>query len=502
MSTVRDSIEKSVAKNPQKTFLFFPETTSKISYLELLEDIKIIGAGLKSLGLEKSDKVGFLLENGIASVELFLGAMYNGFVIAPLNIIAAESQWEYIIEHSEMKLLFFSPKYKKFVTELIAKEPFKYYLHTLEQDKNQSPCRQFISKNTINERVDLSPNDEALLMYTSGTTGKPKGVILSQQNVVAGGENVVLAHQLEETDKSLCVLPLYHINAQMVSIMAPLISQSSVVLPNSFSVSKFWDLLVEYSCSWFSLVPTNISYLLNSASEPNKKLDFVKFGRSASSPLPPVLHHKFETRFGVSIIETMGITEAAAQILSNPRDPKKRKYNSPGIEFGNKIQIIKENFELAKPNEEGEIVVKGKNVMKCYFKNEIETKQTLVDGWLKTGDLGKMDHDGFVFVTGRLKELIIKGGENISPKEIDEVLYSLEGVIEAAAFGIPDDNYGQEIAAALVMKNKKYSKEQILEYCSKKLNQFKTPKDIYFFESLPKGPSGKIQRNKVAAKFN
>lgn len=494
MLTLREFIKKSAQQNPQKTFLFFPETTNKLSYQNLYKNSEIISQGLQNFGLKKGDVVGFLLQNGIAAAEIFLGTIYGGFVVSPLNLIGLENQWEYAIIHSKMKVLFYDEKYKKFA-EKLKKE---LNICTIEQNKNQSPSSFFVQKKLKNlEQNKIDFQDEALLMYTSGTTGNPKGVLLTNQNIIAGGKNVILAHQLEEKDCGLCILPLYHINAQIVSLVASLVAQSSLVLPNKFSVGAFWNLLEKYKCSWFSLVPTIASYLLHDNDKNNKKLDFLKFGRSASAPLTPEIHKKFEKYFGVSLIETMGITEAAAQILSNPLDPSKKKYGSAGIAFGNEVKIVDKNFKDCLLNQEGEIVVKGENVMKGYFQNEKETKKSVVNGWLKTGDLGRMDKDGFVFVTGRIKELIIKGGENIAPKEIDEILYSLQGVVEAASFAIEDKNYGEEIAAALVVKNKNYSEKYVIDYCIKKLGNFKAPKKVYFLDDLPKGSSGKIQRNKI-----
>ena len=499
MTTIKELIKKSALENPQKTFLFFPETANKLSYKDLHKNSTIIAQGLQKIGMKKGEVVGFLLQNGVASAEIFLGAIYGGFIISPLNLVFSGDQWEYAIKHSNMKALFYDAKYKNFVTKLKKSSD----IYTIEQDKNQSPSLFFAQEELKNNKQEeIYPQDEALLMYTSGTTGTPKGVLLTNQNIIAGGKNVILAHRLIEKDCGLCILPLYHINAQIVSLIASLLVQSSLVLPNKFSVGCFWNLLVQYRCSWFSLVPTIVSYLLHADKQHIKKLDFLRFGRSASAPLTPELHQRFEDYFGVSLIETMGITEAAAQILSNPLNPGKKKYGSAGIAFGNEVKIINKDFKTCLPNQEGEIIVKGENVMIGYFKNEQETQKTIVNGWLRTGDLGRMDKDGFVFVTGRIKELIIKGGENISPKEIDEVLYSLQGVVEAACFALEDKHYGQEVAAALVIKNQNYSEKYIIDYCTQKIGNFKAPKRVYFLNDLPKGASGKIQRNKIQQLLN
>jgi acyl-CoA synthetase (AMP-forming)/AMP-acid ligase II len=228
-------------------------------------------------------------------------------------------------------------------------------------------------------------------------------------------------------------------------------------------------------------------------------LSQLRFGRSASSALPPSLHKAFEKKFRVSIIETMGLTETAAPVFSNPIDQDKRKYGSPGIAVGNEAKIVdKEGVELP-CGTEGEIMIRGDNVMKEYYKAPDKTAEALEpDGWFHTGDLGYLDENGFVFVTGRIKELIIKAGENIAPREIDEVMYQHPAVLDAAAVGIPDEEYGEDIMCCCVLKpNCECTEEELRAHCMEHLGEFKTPKLIRVMEDLPKGPSGKIQRLKL-----
>jgi long-chain acyl-CoA synthetase len=274
-------------------------------------------------------------------------------------------------------------------------------------------------------------------------------------------------------------------------------------MPHRFRASNFWELISEYCCTWFSVVPTIISYLA-SATDPGSKdlkLDQLRFGRSASSALPPALHKTFEEKFNISIVETMGLTETAAPVFSNPMDPAKRKYGSAGVAVGNTVKIIDQEGTELPCGTQGEIMIRGDNVMKGYYKAPDLTAQAIEsDGWLHTGDLGYMDGDGFVFVKGRIKELIIKGGENISPQEIDEVLYRHPAVLDAAAVGIPDKLYGEEILCCVVLKpNRTVSAEELRRHCLKHLGKFKTPKEIKLVDYLPKGPSGKIQRLKISA---
>jgi acyl-CoA synthetase (AMP-forming)/AMP-acid ligase II len=281
--------------------------------------------------------------------------------------------------------------------------------------------------------------------------------------------------------------------------MGALVSGGSMAVVGKFSASKFWDQIAEASVTWFSVVPTIISHLLHGKHDPNEEcVANLRFGRSASSALAVETQRAFETRFGVPIIETMGLTETAAQIMSNPLPPGKRKIGSPGVGYGNEVRIIAPDLSECQKNEEGEITVRGPNVMLGYLNDAKATSATFSGDWLRTGDLGKMDSEGYVYVTGRLKELIIKGGENIAPREIDEALYAHPDVVEAAAFGRPCNQYGEKVEAAVRLAHgSKVGESDLLELCLQRLGRFKTPDVIHFLEELPKGPSGKIQRLKL-----
>jgi len=233
--------------------------------------------------------------------------------------------------------------------------------------------------------------------------------------------------------------------------------------------------------------------------EPAEPVPSLRFGRSASAPLSPDVQRAFEQRFDVVIIETMGMTETAAQLLANPLPPGVRKVGSPGQAVGNEVMIADDSQREVERGVEGEVLIRGDNLMSGYLKNQEATAQAMTDqGWLRSGDLGRMDEDGYVFITGRLKELIIKGGENIAPREIDEALYSNPAVIEAAAFAVPCEQYGERVEAAVVLKRNAASDEdELLALCQRTVGLFKAPSRIYVMDELPKGPSGKIQRLKL-----
>lgn len=505
---IRRVIEHFNHVSPQKTFAVFPETGEYLNYAQLREGVLKYSYQLSVLKVKKGDTVSFMLSNGQTTLTLFLACLYYGCVSSPLNPAAGPEQIEYVLDHSDTKLVFVSEKYRAQIERGI--QSLTRDVTIVDCEANSAPqwaqATSHLNRSSSHrfELPSVSALDDALLMYTSGTTGRPKGVILTHKNLLAGGMNTAVAHELVSTDRGLCVLPLCHINAQCVTVMAPLVSGGSVVMPQAFSVSKFWQWVIEHQVNWFSVVPTIISYLMHhqgelADAELKVAIDHVKFGRSASAALPPAMHAGFEAKFGVPIIETMGLTETSAQILSNPMSPKAGKYGSPGIAFGTEIKIQDENGRELSIGEEGELMVRGDCVMRCYYKNTEATAAALTpDGWLHTGDLAKFDQEGFVFITGRLKELIIKGGENIAPREIDDVLYSHPDIVEAGAVGIDDEHYGQEVVACVVIKEDvNVCEQQLIDFCFNKLGKIKTPKNIYFFNDLPKGPSGKVQRLKL-----
>ena len=265
---------------------------------------------------------------------------------------------------------------------------------------------------------------------------------------------------------------------------------------SKFSASRFWDQCDAGGVTWFSVVPTIISHLLHGAAEPSAALKArFRFARSASSALAVETQTAFQNRFGISIVETMGLTETAAQCLSNPLDPAHQKIGSSGVGVGNDGRVADDTGQVCDPGVEGEIQIRGPNVMKEYLKNPDATRDTFIGDWLRTGDLGRMDEDGFIFVTGRLKELIIKGGENIAPREIDEALYEHGDVVEAAAFARPCPNYGERVEAAVrLSEGSGASGEELRALCEIRVGKFKAPDKVHILPELPKGPSGKIQR--------
>lgn len=499
MRTIRHIVDSQARERPDATWLIAPETGATMTFAQLQRDSRDLARFLLGKGLARGDKVALMLHNSYQTARLLIGTMYGGFMVAPLNLLAQPSQLAYVLDHSDTKLVFTSAEFSGRLKEALAGIRRPVEIVAINPDAGEIFDSAALPGLPL---PDVTESDDALLMYTSGTTGKPKGCVLSNRSVCAGGEFTSRAHELAAADRVLCAMPLYHINGQIVTTVAPLVHGGSVVMPQRFSVSNYWELVAKHCCTWINVVPTIIAYLMNAPTPAEKGLDVsrVKFCRSASAPLPPELHRAFEQRFDISIIETFGMTETNAPCFTNPYDPDRRKIGSPGTAYGNEARVIDPATGREQPRGvPGELMIRGDNVMTGYYKDPENTAKTLEpDGWLHSGDLGYMDEDGFVFVTGRIKELIIKGGENIAPREIDEALLKHPAVLEAAAVGIPDANYGQEIMACVVLKpGETCSMEALSEFSLRELGKYKTPKIIKFVAELPKGPSGKVQRLKL-----
>jgi sulfoacetate-CoA ligase len=497
LRTIRDYVDFQATERPDAVYMIAPEANLNMTFGGLQRASRRLAHYLLGQGIPPGEKVGLLMQNGYQACRLFIGAMYGGYCITPLNLLAQPSQLAYVVDHCDARIVFAAPDQAGRLEAALANVEREVKVVACDVD-----AEEFLdAPDSEAELIAVGEEDDALMMYTSGTTGKPKGVVLANRSVVAGGQFVSEAHQLTPRDRVLAALPLYHINAQIVTATSPIMHGGSLVLPHRFSVSNFWELVVRHGCTWINVVPTIISYLVNGPDPKEGGLDIsrVRFCRSASAPLPPSQHRAFEEKFGIGVIETMGLTETAAPCFTNPLDGAKRKIGSPGQAFGNEARIVDDWGNTLPPGRTGEIMVRGPNVMKEYYKNPAETAKTLTPtGWLHTGDLGHMDDEGFVFVTGRIKELIIKGGENIAPREIDEALIRHPAVLEAAAVGIPDEHYGQDILACVVLTpGAQCSEGELREYCKRELGTYKTPRTFRFVDELPKGPSGKVQRLKL-----
>lgn len=494
-ATVHALVERAAKAHPEAVYAVSTETAKAITFAELAHDCRQVGAWLRGHGVVAGDTISLVMPNGLQTVRLLLGAMHAGVCVNPVNLISQGEAMRYVLDHADGKLVVAAPEWQERVRALIGGIGRAVAVAVVAG----SDASAFAGAPESVPTRAPDPASTALLMYTSGTTGVPKGVMLSQAALAANAAAISAEHRLTHADRVLAVLPLYHINAFAVTMLAPLVAAGSLAMAPKFSAAQFWRQAVESRCTWLNVVPTIVSFLLEGEAPPRASLAGIRFCRSASSALPPEHHLAFEAKFGIGIVETMGLTETVAPSFSNPIEAASRKVGSVGRASGGEARIVDAALQPVADGVTGELAIRGPHVMSGYYKNDAATREAFTaDGWLRTGDLGHRDADGFFFVTGRIKELIIKGGENIAPREIDEVLLAHPAVLEAAAVGIADVHYGQEIMACIVLREGvACSVEELLAFCTERLGRYKTPKVLRFVPGLPRGPSGKVQRLKL-----
>ncbi len=494
--TIRELIDERAQVCGDSLFLLGADNDRSLTYGQFQAQCRAMVAILQSFGLHPGDKVAFLLDNGLYTAQLFLGSMYGGMVAVPLNVRAGVSQLAFTIDHSDANVVFVEEQYAALARAALAEVTRSVEVVAAEVDALAS---ELLSSAAPSALPPVNENDVALLMYTSGSVGQPKAAIHSHKTLLAHGRNSARSHQLTATDRSLLVLPIYHINAECVTLMPTMVAGGSVVVPNHFNVSRFWDWLDDYRCTWSAIVPTIISQLLDwrdpKADQRRGAYERIRFIRSSSAPLSPSLQREFMERFPIRLIQAMGSSEAG-NIFANPQAPGANKIGTPGKAWGFETRIIAPDGADVAPGQPGEVLIRGDAVMQGYYKDQEQTRAVLdADGWLHTGDLAYQDSDGYFFIIGRSKELIIKGGMNIAPRQIDEVLESHPAVFEAAVVGVPDRYLGEDLVAYVVLrKGQAVDESALLSFCESRLGHFKTPTHIHFVSDLPKGPSGKVQR--------
>lgn len=495
VTSIGGAIDAMAERQPATEFLIGPDAEFAVTFQDLRNSSVLLCRMFHQAGLRSGDKVAFLMDNGLLTAQLFLGSMYGGYVAVPLNVRAGAMQLSYTLDHCDAAIVFVEPQYEDLLRESLQGIDSSIRIVTADAD---GPMPAFEQPAEI-ELDQPCAADVALLMYSSGSTGKPKAAVHTHSSILAHGRNSIEAHQISAMDRSLLVLPLYHINAECVTLIPTLLCGGSVVVVRRFAVSKFWDWFDEFRITWSALVPTIISELVEwddpKKDERDSAFARIRFLRSSSAPLSPALHQRFLDTFRLPLLQAMGSTECG-NVFSNPVPPGPNKIGSPGLPWGFASRIVDREGADVPRGESGEVLLRGPGLMSGYYKDPEGTAAVVdADGWLHTGDLARQDEDGYFFVVGRSKELIIKGGVNIAPRQIDEVLESHPAVLEGAAVGVPDRYFGEDAVAFVVLRSDATADEkELLAFCETRLGHFKTPSRIHFLKELPKGPSGKVQR--------
>jgi len=479
-----------------------------VTYGQLRRQVDALVTQLHKLGLGRGDRIAMALPNGLEMIVSFLAASSVG-AAAPLNPAYRLDEFRFYLEDTGARALIVPPTGSDEARAAAGDQTL-----IIEADLDSEDQVRFSSSGTTGgmtgamagaPRAGDYPDDDetALVLHTSGTTSRPKRVPLSHTNLKISARNVAETYRLTAEDVSLCVMPLFHVHGLVASTLATLFTGGTVVVPPRFNPLSFWSTVRDHRASWYSAVPTIHQVLLARSRGGGRPegAEHLRFIRSCSAALPAQMMADLEERFGAPVLEAYGMTEAAHQMASNPLPPGARKPGSVGRGTAVSIAILDEAGNLLPAGATGEVSIQGPNVFSGYEGNAEATAASFSNGWFRTGDQGCLDNDGYLTLVGRIKELINRGGEKISPREIDEALLTHPAVSEAVCFGVPDRVYGEGVAAAVVLKSEA-TEAELIAHCRGSLADFKCPSVIYIVEAIPRTATGKIQRRNVAAEIN
>jgi acyl-CoA synthetase (AMP-forming)/AMP-acid ligase II len=453
-----------------------------VSYQKLSADVKAFQQQLAKAGVSAQAAVSIALPNTYEFIVSFIAASWQRAIAAPLNPAYKQSEFEFYIDDLKSAIALV-PKGAYAKDAAAVRAARKYQAAIAECYYNGSEVVLDIKEagklaGKSSPVLSAQPEDVALVLHTSGTTGRPKAVPLSHRNLLRTMSNIQATYQLTPKDRTMLVMPLFHVHGLLAGFLAPLASGGSVVVPPKFSASEFWKDFQEHKANWYTAVPTIHQILLKSPVP--SPVPEIRFIRSCSSPLSPKTFHEIEKAFGAPVLEAYAMTEAAHQMTSNPLPPAQRKPGSVGLGQGVDIKILDEAGNEVPQGKEAEICIRGENVTAGYLNNPSANASSFTkSGFFRTGDQGKQDADGYVIITGRIKELINKGGEKISPIELDNVIAQHPAVSEAVSFALEDEMYGQDVGLAVVVKEgQKLSAGELKSWMTDRVAKFKLPKQV------------------------
>ena len=494
-----------------KIAITLPEQNIGITYGGLRQQVQAVAQQLAAAGVGRGDRVATSLSNGLPVIVSFLAAGIAG-TAAPLNPAYKEDEFRFFLDDTAAKVLILPPDGADEARRAAIDRGVPILTIDMDAAGTVSLSR---SASLSGERLDRKPvtpptiDDVALVLHTSGSTGRPKRVPLTHANLSISAQNVAASYALTKGDVSLCVMPLFHVHGLVASTLATLASGGTVVVPAKFSPLSFWRTARDHGVTWYSAVPTLHQLLLARAGDPSDPsrrpagTEKLRFIRSCSASLPPAVMHALEAAFGAPVLEAYGMTEAAHQMASNPLPPSERKPGSVGPGTDVRISIMDKAGNHLLVGEAGEVVIQGPNVITGYENNPEANASSFVDGWFRTGDQGVLDANGYLTLVARIKELINRGGEKISPREIDEVLLTHPAIAEAVCFGVPHGTWGEEVEAAVVLREgETATSADLIAFCKERLADYKRPKQIHITQTIPRTATGKIQRGAVAKAYS
>jgi len=480
------SVRQLVTRSDDHPALVAPGSGASLSYAALQRALDQATGRLAALGVRDGHRVALVAANGPALVVAFLAIAARGAAAAPLNPALGVAEQAAELQDLQVSLLLHDGGATPAAAAAQAGVPASTI--AMEDAALQIDGR---AGDPLGDAGD--PDAFGLLLHTSGTTSKPKTVPVRQRNLIASTSGVARTYGLDGEDVTMCVMPLFHVHGLVAAVLGTLSTGGTVVLPR-FRPTAFWADVAEHEATWYTAVPTIHARLLSQAAgldaPPEHRLRFV---RSCSAPLPATLWQRYEETVGVPLVEAYGMTEAAHQMASNPLPPGERRPGTVGRATGIEIAALDDRWQPVPAGDEGEVAVRGPSVVDHYLDNPAATAASFAGGWFRTGDVGKLSADGYLTLVGRIKELINRAGEKISPYEVEDVLLTHPAVAEAAAYPVPDEKYGEQVGVVVVLSGEATPKE-LAAHCADRLAAFKRPARVTILPEIPKGPTGKIQR--------
>ena len=506
MDSLIDHFIETASKQKEKKAILFlreGEEETRISYEDLDTDSNQVANVFLDSGVGKGDRVILFLPKSLMFVVAHLAIQKIGAIAVPLDPGLKKPEMEYLIENVEPDLILAGPAQEAIINEI---NPNLQKLCINTQERYQELI-YFRSASRAFTPVEVGPDDPGLIIYTSGTTGKPKGAILTQSNLVHDAKNILKIWEIDESDTICHALPLSHVHGLCFALHTALTAGSQIIMLDRFSPEITIDVLKQkegkYSCTLFMAVPSMYAKMMQFMGD--KMLDFshIRLWASGSAPLLVKDFESMKRVFGKEPVEREGMSETGMN-FSNPLKGK-RKAGSIGLPLPDlKVRIVDpDTHQDLKPGQTGEIWLKGPNVTPGYWRKPEETAKAFEQGWFRTGDLAKVDEEGYYFLTDRIKHIIISGGENISPKEVEAVINRIPDVVESSVVGVPDHKWGEKVIAAVVSKpGVELKSEDIRDFCKRNLHDWKCPKDVLFIDELPKNTMGKVLKEDVIRLFD
>ncbi len=500
--TIPELLQKRADELGDRTFIIFED--QEFSYRKIYESSCRVAANLARRGVGKGDKVVLLMGNCMEFVYLFLGVGKIGAVIVPVNPLLKPDEIAYITTNAEAATIVTIPEFAAMVPLVRKMLPQIKRVFILGDNavEGTEPFSTLLEPADSVPDVPITEHDDAALIYTSGTTGLPKGVVLTHRNYIWNARGVYHAASLHPDDRFFCILPLFHVNAQVVSLLTPMMGKVSLVLMGRFNALGILPTIEKHKITIMSAVPTIYNLICGNPKLKEYDISSMRMFVSGAAPLPEETYKLAQRVLGKPMIQGYGLSEATcASAVADVEDPI--RWNSCGAALRyTGMRIVNPDGGDVPFGEIGEIIVSGPTVMKGYYKNPAATEEVLKNGWLRTGDLGRLDEEGYLYVVGRLKDMIIRGGQNIYPAQIESVLLKLEGVAEVAVIGIDEPRWGQEVLALVKRaEGAELTERQVLDFAKKNLAQYKCPKYVRFVDELPKTATGKVRKNVLVEQF-